>query len=111
MAERSHTVTTGQTSRQRQEEDPNRQTTPGPQHLQPARPLRSFPRELPFEVRPTNLHGVFALSAPPAAFDPNTARPSELARNGFLWPRPGHLLGGEIEIKLRAVHSQRSCRS
>lgn len=44
--------------------------------------------QVPYELIPTNLDGAFVSPAPPADFDPNTASPASLLKNGFLWPRP-----------------------
>lgn len=44
--------------------------------------------QVPYELIPTNLDGAFVSPAPPADFDPNTASPASLLKNGFPWPRP-----------------------
>lgn len=49
---------------------------------------QAFLRKIPYPVVPTNLKGVYAGVAPPDDFDPNTASPSELIKNGILWRRP-----------------------
>ncbi|HEY6347446.1 MAG TPA: G1 family glutamic endopeptidase [Bryobacteraceae bacterium] len=49
---------------------------------------QAFLQKLPYRVTPTNLKGVYAGVAPPDDFDPNTASPSELIKNGILWRRP-----------------------
>jgi hypothetical protein len=43
---------------------------------------------VPFRLEKTAMPGVFTIPAPPADFDPRTARPSELIRAGFPWLRP-----------------------
>jgi hypothetical protein len=48
----------------------------------------AFLRKLPYAVTKTNLKGVYAGVAPPDDFDPNTASPSDLIKNGILWRRP-----------------------
>jgi hypothetical protein len=48
----------------------------------------AFLQKLPYPVTPTNLKGAYAGVAPPDDFDPNTASPSELIKNGILWRRP-----------------------
>jgi hypothetical protein len=48
----------------------------------------AFKRSIPYELRPTNLKGVYTIPAPPEGFDPNTASRSERIRHGFLWRRP-----------------------
>jgi hypothetical protein len=47
-----------------------------------------FRRSTPFQLRATNLKGVYATPAPPEDFDPRTATPSELIQHGLLWRRP-----------------------
>lgn len=42
----------------------------------------------PYELVPTSLPNVFTSPPPPVDFDPNTASPEELIKNGILWPRP-----------------------
>jgi Peptidase A4 family len=49
---------------------------------------QAFLQKLPYPVTKTNLKGVYAGVAPPDDFDPNTASPSELIKNGILWRRP-----------------------
>jgi hypothetical protein len=50
--------------------------------------LAALRNRVPFELVGTNLEGVFASPSPPDDFDPNTARPADLIRNGILWRRP-----------------------
>lgn len=45
-------------------------------------------RAVPFRLEKTTMPGVFTIPAPPAGFDPRTARPSELIQAGFPWKRP-----------------------
>jgi hypothetical protein len=40
---------------------------------------------VPYRLEETAMPGVFTIAAPPAGFDPRTARPSELMRAGFPW--------------------------
>jgi Peptidase A4 family len=61
--------------------------------------MSSDPRPAPFTQVPTALAGVFAIPAPPASFDPDTASPAELIRHGILWPRPG----ADSDPRLRAA--------
>jgi hypothetical protein len=49
---------------------------------------QAFLQKIPYPVMPTNLKGAYAGVAPPDDFDPNTASPSELIKNGILWRRP-----------------------
>jgi hypothetical protein len=49
---------------------------------------KGFLQKIPYPVIPTNLKGVYASTAPPDDFDPNTASAAELIKNGILWPRP-----------------------
>ena len=49
---------------------------------------QAFLQKIPYPVTPTNLKGAYAGVAPPDDFDPNTASPSELIKNGILWRRP-----------------------
>lgn len=48
----------------------------------------AFLRKIPFRVAPTNLKGAYSVAPPPDDFDPNTASPDELIKNGILWRRP-----------------------
>jgi len=48
----------------------------------------AFLKKIPFPVVPTNLKGAYSVIAPPDDFDPNTASPSELVKNGIFWRRP-----------------------
>lgn len=43
--------------------------------------------ELPFEIRPTSIPGVYDIPAPPPDFDPRTATAEELRRAGLPWHR------------------------
>ena len=45
-------------------------------------------RAVPFQLEKKAMPGVYTIPAPPAGFDPRTARPSELIRAGFPWKRP-----------------------
>jgi hypothetical protein len=49
---------------------------------------KGFQKQLPHGAVPTNLRGVHALPPLPDDFDPNTATPAALIRNGILWKRP-----------------------
>jgi len=46
-----------------------------------------FRRALPFDVRPTDIPGVFEVPPPPPGFDPRTATAEELRRAGMRWRR------------------------
>ncbi len=48
-----------------------------------------FRKKFPCPLIPTNLKGAYAIPAPSVDFDPNTASPEELIKNGVLWRRPG----------------------
>ena len=48
----------------------------------------TFLKKIPFHVVPTNLEGAYSVVPPSDDFDPNTASPSELIKNGILWRRP-----------------------
>lgn len=48
----------------------------------------AFLKKIPFRVVPTNLKGAYSVTPPPDDFDPNTASPDELIKNGILWRRP-----------------------
>jgi hypothetical protein len=49
---------------------------------------QAFLRKLPYPVTPTNVKGAYSINPWPDDFDPNTASPQELIRNGILWRRP-----------------------
>jgi Peptidase A4 family len=50
--------------------------------------LPGFTKEMPHTLLPTNLSGAYYTPAPPEDFDPNTATPAELIRQGMFWQRP-----------------------
>ena len=47
-----------------------------------------FQKKLPYKLIPTNLAGVYTSAAPPSEFDPRSADPKELLRNGLFLRRP-----------------------
>jgi hypothetical protein len=49
---------------------------------------QAFLKKIPYPVVPTNVKGAYSGIAPPDDFDPNTATPAELLKNGLLFCRP-----------------------
>jgi len=54
---------------------------------------------MPRNLLPTNIRGAYYMPAPPKDFDPNTATPTEMIRNGMFWRRPKK---GDDPIQLAA---------
>jgi hypothetical protein len=58
-------------------------------HPQQSSPqLDALRKQLPFELHPTNLPGVFTTPAPPDDLDPNQASAASLVKHGIFWKRP-----------------------
>ena len=66
----------------------------------------AFCRRFPFELIPTNIHGVYTTPAFLEDLDPNTASTTTLIKHGLLWPRPSEVDDPGIKTLWEEVFSR-----